>query len=139
MNLLEMGFARDQGVIAAFIPDDGRMLHETLYKDGNREFTAFSIDSPSGKVGRQKLIDLFPLAESRDVKFWLLRPAAAILGMDVIEAVCHCAAEDFVYNSIPRHAQTPGTVLAIRMYERGPWCKLESLEKKEDEVTDEST
>lgn len=124
MNLLEIGFARDQGVIAAFIPDDGTMLSEAAWQDNGRQFTAFYIPGPMGKP---KLLDLFPLTDSRDVKFWLLRKAAVELGFDVIEPVCHCAAEDFNYESIPRSTQTPGTVLAIRMYERGPYIKLESL------------
>lgn len=130
-----MGFARDQGVLAAFIPDNGEMLGETLWVDGKREFTAFSMPSASGKPGRQKLLDLFPLTDSKDVKFWLLRKAAVELEMDVIETVSHCAAEDFVYNSTPRHAQIPSTVLAIRMYERGPWIKLETLKKEETDGT----
>lgn len=127
ISLVEMGIQEGDGVIAAFIPNDGSMLAESLYVDGKREFTAFHHD--------EVLLDLFPLTDSKNVKWWVVKQAARDLLLNVIEPCWHGPAEEFKISSIPRASQRPGTVLAIRQYTRGPWLTLEKV--TEESETDE--
>lgn len=127
INLVEMGIPQGDGVLAAFIPANGDMLSEALYTSGKREFTAFHLDNV--------VLDLFPLTDSNDVKWWMVKASARELSLDVIQPIWHGPAEEFKIESISRTSQRPGTVLAIRQWARGPWL---TLEKRETENTEET-
>lgn len=119
INLVEMGIPAGEGVLAAFIPANGDILREFPYSSGKREFVCFHQDG--------RALDLFPVFDEQNVKWWMVKQAAFDLGLDLIPTVWHGPAEEFNVESIPRTAQSPGTVLAVRQYTRGPWLTLEKI------------
>lgn len=124
---LACGVARDEGVVVAYIPQnvDGALNMEDDYRDGTREFVAYSLDGV--------LLDMLP-ADRKGVKWWQVREAARQLGLAFIEPIHACAAEDFRLSCVldKRLPQPENTKLAFRQYGRGPWITLDPESMNDD-------
>ncbi len=117
---LACGVARDEGVVVAYIPtnNEGTLTMEHEYRDGDRRFTAYSLDGV--------LLDMLP-HDRKGAKWWQVREAARQLELDWIEPIHACAAEDFRLSCVleKRLPQPENTKLAFRQYGRGPWITLD--------------
>jgi hypothetical protein len=120
----ELDIAPDEGVIVAFLPRTDGIMQEVEYRDGKRTFTLHSIDG--------KIVDLFP-SDNKGVKWWMAKEAARVNKLSWPEELWRGPAAEFNLDSLPEVQQPENTVLALRMYKRGPWIRLQETKKEATE------